>query len=130
MSFLRNLLGRRNEESGPDLAVNLNVEARRDQLTRLEAALDELVAALRTDTALMANPGWRERVAEYGRAAGAAMTLRQAVPTREGILDLVFEIRPVFTGTVSQRQEYLVPLQDKVLAIVAELQEFMPGERA
>lgn len=42
--------------------------------------------------------------------------MRQGVPTREQLLDLVFEIRPVFTGPVPPGLESLVPLQDQVVA--------------
>ena len=75
------------------------------------------------------NLGWRVRVNEYSRLAGEAMTLRRGEITREGVLDLVFEIRPLFTGPPPARKEHLVPLQDAVLAAAEDLRELSPSER-
>ena len=77
----------------------------------------------------MDNPGWRVRVNEYSRLAGDAMTLRRGEITREGVLDLVFEIRPLFSGTPPTGLEHLVPLQDAVLAAAEELRVLSPSER-
>ena len=76
----------------------------------------------------MDNPGWRARVNEYSRLAGEAADQRRA-PTREGLLDLVFEIRPVFTGPIPAGMEPLVPLQAEVMAAADDLRELLPGER-
>ena len=129
MSFLGKLFGRdRNDEEGFDAPVSLDVEARRPQLLRLEKALDALAEQMRV-AQTVDNPGWRGRVNEYGRLAGEAMTLRQGAPTREQLLDLVFEIRPVFTGPVPPGLESLVPLQDEVVAAAEDLRELLPHER-
>jgi hypothetical protein len=45
-------------------------------------------------------------------------------------LDLVFEIRPVFTGPIPPGMEALGPLQDEVMAAADDLRELLPGERA
>ena len=51
------------------------------------------------------DPGWRDRVNEYSRLAGEAMDQRRGTPTREGVLDLVFEVRPLFTGPIPDGME-------------------------
>ena len=115
------------EDDGPETVIDLT--ARRPQLLRLESALDALARAMgqaqSTD-----NPGWRGRINEYSRLAGDAMVLRKGTPTREGVLDLVFEVRPVFTGAPPPDLEVLVPLQAEVLAAAADLRELRPGEKA
>ena len=128
MGFLGKLFGRDRDDDGFDAPVSLDVAARRPQLHRLEKALDALAEQMRVARSVD-NPGWRSRVDEYGRLAGEAMTLRQGVPTRERLLDLVFEIRPVFTGPVPPGLESLVPLQDEVVAAAADLRELLPHER-
>ena len=125
MSFLRKLFGREEPE---DVAVNLDVDRRKEQLLRLERALDALAAEMRRDYT-MEDPAWRERVNEYHRLAGEAMTMRRGTPTREGVLDLVFEIRPLFTGPIPDGMEKCGPLQDEVMAAAADLRELLPGEK-
>lgn len=130
MNFLKRLFGRSDdEESGPDLPITLDAEQRKAQLLRLEQSLDALVAAMKEDRTRLQNPGWRERVAEYGRLAGEAMTQRQATLSRDRLLDLVFEVRPVFTGPIPPELEQIGPLQDEVMAAAEALREVLPGER-
>jgi hypothetical protein len=69
-------------------------------------------------------------VNEYSRLAGDCSVMRRGIPTREGVLDLVFEVRPVFTGTPPAGLEVLVPLQDEVLAAAEDLRQLRPGEKA
>ena len=126
MSFLRKLFGRE-EEVVEDVPIKLDVEGRRQQLQRLEQALDALATEMRAEQT-MDNPGWRGRVNEYNRLAGDAMQQRRA-PTREGILDLVFEVRPVFTGEIPAGLEPLGPLQAEVLAAADDLRSLLPSER-
>ena len=129
MSFLKKLLGRdKDDEEGIDAPVTLDVEQRRTQLTRLEKALDALAAQMRAEQS-MDNPGWRARVNEYSRLAGVAMTQRQGTPARDTLLDLVFEVRPVFSGDIPAGMERLGPLQDEVMAAADDLQKLLPGER-
>jgi hypothetical protein len=125
VSFLRKLFGREEPE---DVAVNLDVDRRKEQLLRLERALDALAAEMRGDHS-MDDPAWRERVNEYHRLAGEAMTMGRGTPTREGVLDLVFEIRPLFTGPIPDGMERCGPLQDEVMAAAADLRELLPGEK-
>lgn len=127
MSWLRKVFG-----GGVDLTppqVNLDVEQRTRQLERLEDALDQLVAAMREHAELMPNPGWQERVAEYQRVAGEARRLRGLRFGREELLDLAFEVRPVFAREVPDGLEELGPLQDEAMAAAKALQEVLPGER-
>ena len=127
MSFLRKLLGR--EAEPEDAPVVLDLEQRRPQLLRLEKALDALSNGMR-DGHTTDDPGWRARVNEYSRLAGQAMTERKGTPTRESVLDLVFEVRPLFTGPIPPGMEALGPLQGEVLAAAEELRKLLPGEKS
>jgi hypothetical protein len=128
VKFLRKLFGRDQEDEAEDIPIQLDQELRGRQLLRLEKALDELANEMRTCESVH-NPGWRVRVNEYSRLAGEAMTLRRAEITREGVLDLVFEIRPLFNGGAPAGKEKLLPLQEAVLAAAEELRELSPSER-
>jgi hypothetical protein len=125
VSFLRKLFGR---EEPTDVPVTLDVDRRREQLHRLERALDALAAEMRADHTTN-DPAWRERVNEYSRLAGQAMDERRGTPTRESVLDLVFEVRPLFTGPIPEGMEKCGPLQDEVMAAAAELRDLLPGEK-
>ena len=130
MKFLRKLFGRgADDDDGEDTPIRLDQDLRRTQVQRLEAGLDRLATAMRSCESLD-NPGWRVRVNEYVRLAGDAMMLRRGDITREAVLDLVFEVRPLFHGTPPDGMEHLVPLQDEVLAAAEELRVLTPGERA
>jgi hypothetical protein len=125
VSFFRKLFKRDEPEDAP---ITLDVDRRRTQLLRLEKALDALAAEMRADHTTD-DPGWRNRVNEYSRLAGEAMNERKGTPTREGCLDLVFEIRPVFTGPIPAGMESIGPLQDEVMAAAEDLRELLPGEK-
>ena len=75
------------------------------------------------------DPGWRERINEYSRLAGDAMTQRRGTPTRESVLDLVFEVRPLFTGPIPDGMQKCGPLQDEVMAAADDLRQLLPGEK-
>ena len=113
MSFLRKLFGREVEDE--DAPITLDVERRRAQLLRLEKALDALATEMRAEQTTD-NPGWRGRVNEYSRLAGQADDRAPGTPTRESLLDLVFEIRPFFTGAIPPAMAAIGPLQDEVMA--------------
>lgn len=117
------------DDDGEETVITLDVDARRPQLLRLENGLDVLVRAMR-QVQDVDNPGWRGRINEYSRLAGDAMVMRKGTPTREGVLDLVFEVRPVFTGTPPPELVSLVPLQAEVLAAADDLRALRPGEKA
>ena len=125
MSFFRKLFSREEPEDAP---ITLDLDRRRPQLLRLEKALDALAAEMRADHTTD-DPGWRNRINEYNRLAGQAMDQRKGTPTRESLLDLVFEVRPVFTGPIPPGMERIGPLQDEVMAAAAELRELLPGEK-
>ena len=126
MSFLRKLFGR--EVEVEDVPITLDVERRRTQLLRLEQALDALATGMRAERSTD-DPGWRSRVNEYNRLAGQAQLERQRTPTRDTLLDLVFEVRPLFTGEIPPGMEALGPLQDEVMAAAGDLRELLPGEK-
>jgi len=86
VSFLRKWFGREEPE---DVPITLDLERRKEQLLRLERALDSLAAEMRADHTTN-DPAWRERINEYSRLAGDAMAMRRGTPTRESVLDLVF----------------------------------------
>lgn len=126
MSFLKKLFGR--EESDDEVPIMLDLDRRGPQLLRLEKALDALANKMRTEHTTN-DPGWRGRINEYSRLAGDAMTLRRGAPTRDDLLDLVFEIRPVFTGDIPAGMAAIGPLQAEMLAAAADLRELLPGEK-
>lgn len=129
MSFLKKLFGRNDDDDeGEDLPITLNVEQRKVQLLRLEKALDALANEMRAEQS-MNNPGWSGRVNEYSRLAGEAMVQRKGPLARDALLDLVFEVRPVFSGAIPAGMERLGPLQDEVMAAAEDLQTLLPGER-
>ena len=125
MSFLRKWFGREEPEEVP---VTLDLGRRKEQLLRLEGALDALASEMRADHTT-SDPAWRERVNEYSRLAGEAMNLRRGELTRESVLDLVFEVRPLFTGPIPDGMEKCGPLQDEVMAAANDLRELLPGEK-
>ncbi len=127
MNFLRKLFGH-NDDTDEDVTITVDVERRTPQLIRLERALDALANQMRMDQT-MDNPGWRGRVNEYSRLAGEALQLRRGPMTREGLLDLVFEVRPVFSGAIPEGLEAIGPLQDEVLAAAEDLRGLLPTER-
>lgn len=133
MGLLSKLFGRGRDndddsDDGPDTVIQLDQELRKGQLLRLEQALDGMAKQMRV-CASTDNPGWRVRVNEYSRLAGDAMMLRRGEVTREGVLDLVFEVRPLFTGAPPAGQEDLAPLQDAMIAAAEELRVLTPSER-
>lgn len=126
MSFFKRLFGR--EDEAGESVITLDLDRRRPQLLRLEQSLDALAGQMRS-AHTTDDPGWRSRVNEYSRLAGEAMTLRRGTPTRDVVLDLCFEVRPVFTGAIPPGMEALGPLQEEVLAAAADLRELLPGEK-
>lgn len=130
MGFLSRLFGRGQSDEGgsEDVVIQLDQELRKQQLLRLEQALDQLATEMRRCDSLD-NPGWRIRVNEYARLAGEAMLVRRSEVTWDAVLDLVFEVRPLFNGDPPPGKEHLVPLQDAVLTAAEELRVLRPSER-
>jgi hypothetical protein len=127
MSFFKRLFGR-DEDGDDEVVITLDLDRRRPQLLRLEQSLDALAAEMRS-AHTTDDPGWRGRINEYSRLAGDAMTLRKGTPGRDEVLDLCFEVRPLFTSAVPPGMEGLRPLQEEVLAAAADLRELLPGEK-
>lgn len=130
MGLLDKLFNRGGAPAEQDAAIELDVEARRAQLRKLESACDALANAMSEMETRMEAPGWRERIGEYTRAAGNAALIRTSRFEREQLLDLSFEVRPVFTGPPPSGLESLVPLQEAAVARAKDLAEVLPGERA
>jgi len=127
VNFLRKLMGHK-DDGGEDAPIALDAERRTAQLLRLEQALDALASAMRSQQS-MDNPGWRGRVNEYSRLAGETAQLRRGPITRDALLDLVFEVRPVFSGPIPPGLADLGPLQAEVMAAADDLRELLPHER-
>jgi hypothetical protein len=125
VSFLRKWFGR---EEPSDVPIAVDVETRKKQLLRLERALEALADEMRADHT-MNDPAWRERVNEYNRLAGQAYDLRRNDITRDQLLDLAFEVRPLFTGPIPEGMEKCGPLQAEVMAAAEDLRELLPGEK-
>ena len=126
MNFLKRLFGR--EDEAEEVPITLDVDRRRPQLLRLEKALDALAKEMRTGHTTD-DPGWRGRINEYSRLAGEAAAVRRGTPTRDEVLDLVFEIRPCFSGAIPPGMEKIGPLQDEVMAAADDLRQLLPGEK-
>lgn len=129
MGLLSKLFKGKNEESGPDLAVDLDLDTRRSQLAVLVSSLDALSARMREREDKMENPGWRGRVAEYDRVASEAAALSRSTLSREALLDLAFQVRPVFSGSPPAGMDEFVALSDTAVAASNSLVDLLPGER-
>lgn len=127
MGIFSKLFGRKDDVDDEPQPIVLDAERRKPQLVRLEKALDALANAMR-ENSTMDNPGWRGRVNEYNRLAGQAMNLRRGPINRDDLLDLVFEVRPLFNGPIPAGMESLGPLQDEVVAAAEDLRVLLPGE--
>lgn len=126
MGIFSKLFARKDVDEEPQPII-CDAERRKPQLLRLEKSLDALANGMR-EVSSMDNPGWRGRVNEYSRLAGEATNLRRGPINRDDLLDLVFEVRPVFSGDVPAGMESLRPLQDEVLAAAEDLRQLLPGE--
>ncbi len=125
MSFLRKLFKRGDDEEAEDdgSPIVLDSAAYGPRLLRLEKALDAVAAEMRADQS-MDNPGWRGRVNEYSQLAGECMLLRRSSPlTKEAVLDVVFSVRPVFSGPIPTGLEAVGPLQEAMVAAAEELRK-------
>lgn len=128
MSWLKRLLG--GDDSPLPGPVTLDLEARKAQLQELESVLDRVVTAMTDNAERMSNPGWRGRVSEYRMLSGEARLLRARAFTREEILDLAFEVRPVYSGDQPDDVRALEPLQAELMRAAEVLREVLPGERS
>ncbi len=129
MGWLSDLVSRfrgGNDET-PVAERPLNMDVRGPQLTELRVTLEELVAAMQSNTARMDNPGWRGRARDYTYALGGIRELMGA-PTRDGLYDVLGSVRPLYRGPVPEGYEELAALNDRLLAALAPLREPAPGE--
>ena len=124
MSFLRKLFKRgAAEEEEDDSPIVLDAATIGPRLLRLEKALDAVAAEMRREQS-MDNPGWRGRVNEYSQLAGECTQVRRSSPlTREAVLDIVFSVRPVFSGPIPDGLEAIGPLQDQMMAAAEDLRK-------
>ena len=105
----------------------LNMDVRAGQLADLRTTLEELVEAMQSQTARMDNPGWRGRARDYLYALGGVRELL-AHPTRDGLYEVVGSVRPLYRGPVPEGYEALAGLNERLLAVLAKLQEPAAGE--
>ncbi len=125
MSFLRKLFKRGEDEEPEDdgSPIILDSATYAPRLLRLEKSLDAVATQMRAAQS-MDNPGWRGRVNEYSQLAGECMLVRRSSPlTKEAVLDVVFSVRPVFSGPIPDGLEAIGPLQDEMLAAAEELRK-------
>jgi hypothetical protein len=127
VNFLRKLF-RRESDDDEERPIVLDQAARAAQLLRLEKALDAVAEEMRRCQSVD-NPGWRSRVNEYSMLAGEAMQLRRGTITREALLDVVFEVRPVFHGPTPTGLESLVPLQQEMMDAAESMRPMLPSEQ-
>ena len=105
----------------------LNMDVRSAQLTELRTTLEEIVAAMQAQTARMDNPGWRGRARDYSYALGGLREVLRT-PTRDGLYDVLGSVRPLYRGPVPAGYEALAGLNERLLAVLAELRQPVPGE--
>jgi hypothetical protein len=131
MGWFGDLLARvRGASDGDDSPVverPLNMDVRAAQLTELRTTLKELVEAMQAQTARMDNPGWRGRALDYSYALGGVRELL-GHPTRDGLYEVLGSVRPLYRGPVPQGYEALAGLNERLLAVLAKLQEPVAGE--
>ena len=131
MGWFGDLLARvRGASDGDDSPVverPLNMDVRAAQLTELRTTLEELIEAMQAQTARMENPGWRGRVRDYSYALGGVRELL-GHPTRDGLYEVLGSVRPLYRGPVPQGYEALAGLNERLLAVLAKLQEPVAGE--
>lgn len=121
MSFLKKLFKRSDDEDDSPILLDPGVYG--PKLLRLEKALDAVANEMRQD-ATLDNPGWRGRVNEYSQLAGDAMQVRRgSTISRESVLDIVFAVRPVFSGDIPDGLEKLGPLQEEMMAAAEDLRK-------
>jgi hypothetical protein len=114
---------------GEVLEPTLDVDARRAQLSELEAAITTLTRAMSGDTERMLNPGWRGRIEDLRFAAAEAARLTRRGFDRAALLDLAAEVRPLY-GSGPVPPEY-VPYQaahERVVAAVEAVRAALPSE--
>lgn len=130
MGWLSKLLGReRIDDDSPVVEKVLDQPARQAQLAELEGALRELTAAMSEEVCPLDNPGWRGRIRDYDHAVGGIAMLRRTTITKEGVFEVTSTIRPLFAKVESESLAHLVPMSDRVITLVREIEKPLPSER-
>jgi hypothetical protein len=131
MGWFGDLLARvRGESDDDDSPVNerpLNMDVRAGELAELRTTLEEIVEAMQSQTARMDNPGWRGRARDYSYALGGVRELF-GHPTRDGLYEVLGSVRPLYRGPVPEGYEALSGLNERLLAVLTQLQQPAPGE--
>lgn len=115
------------DDDSPVAERPLNMDVRGAQLTDLRTTLEEMVEAMQSQTARMDNPGWRGRARDYSYALGGVRELL-GHPTRDGLYDVLGSVRPLYRGPVPEGYEALADLNERLLTVLAKLQQPVPGE--
>src|SRR5699024_7290963 len=129
MGLLSRIFGRTDSDDGPVVERPLDQEARRAQLTEMDAALGELITAMETPPCPVDNPGWQGRIKDYHWAQGSCTLLQKTPVTREGLVEITAGLRPgVGPDGPPDGLEHLVPLSDRVIALSRDLETPLPSE--
>jgi len=115
------------DDDSPVVERPLNMDIRAGQLADLCTTLEEIVDAMQSQTARMDNPGWRGRARDYLYALGGVRELL-GHPTRDGLYEVLGSVRPLYRGPVPEGYEALAGLNERLLAVLAKLQEPAAGE--
>ena len=125
--LLTRVRGARDDDDLPVVERPLNMDIRAGQLADLCTTLEEIVDAMQSQTARMDNPGWRGRARDYLYALGGVRELL-GHPTRDGLYEVLGSVRPLYRGPVPEGYEALAGLNERLLAVLAKLQEPVAGE--
>ncbi len=126
MGILDKLLGRGGSSAQPR-EIGLDRAVRRSQMMQLEGALLDLADAI-SDSSAARNPGWAAIALEYSRTARGLKVLRAREFSRSEMIDLSFEVRPVFKGDPAEGMEQIGRLQDRAMMIARKINEPLPQE--
>jgi hypothetical protein len=130
MGWFGDLLARvrgASDDDSPVVERPLNMGVRAAQLTELRTTLKEIVEAMQAQTARMDNPGWRGRARDYSYGLGGVRELLDH-PTRDGLYEVLGSVRPLYRGPVPEGYEALADLNERLLTVLAKLQEPAAGE--
>ena len=125
--LLTRVRGARDDDDLPVVERPLNMDVRAGQLADLLTTLEEIVDAMQSQTARMDNPGWRGRARDYVYAIGGVRELL-GHPTRDGLYEVLGSVRPLYRGPAPGGYEALAGLNERLLAVLAKLQEPVAGE--
>jgi hypothetical protein len=125
--LLARVRGASDDDDSPVVERPLNMDVRAGQLAELRTTLEEIVEAMESQIARMDNPGWRGRARDYSYALGGVRELF-GHPTRDGLYEVLGSVRPLYRGPVPEGYEELSGLNERLLAVLTQLQQPAPGE--